>query len=138
MRLVRIISCLSVALTISLSASAQKNFAKDADAAFRNEAYYQAKDLYKKAFPKTPKPEDKARIVFQIGECYRLMTDSKQAEVWYRKAIKSQYKDPVAIFYLAESLKEQGKYADALIEYNKYNKKVPETPATMESQGANE
>ncbi len=36
------------------------------------------------------------------------MTGSKQAEVWYCKAIKSQYKDPLAIFYLVEVLKQQG------------------------------
>lgn len=125
MRFVRLIACLSIAFTVSLTASAQKNFAKDADRAYRNEAYYEAKDLYKKAFPKTPKAADKARIVFMIAECYRKMLDPLQAEVWYEKAIKSKYDDPIAHLYLAQSLKEQGKYADALKEFNKYKAEVP-------------
>ena len=125
MKFLRLIVCLSVALTCSFAVSAQKNFAKDADAAFANEAYYQAKDLYKKAFPKAPKAAEKARIIFQIAECYRFMTDAKQAEVWYEKAVKSRYPDPIAHFHLASVLKEQGKYAEALKSYNEYNGKVP-------------
>lgn len=125
MNLFRLIACLSISLMLALPAVAQKNFAKDADAAFRNEAYYTATDLYKKAYPKVPKAEEKARIIFQIAECYRLMTDAGQAEVWYNKAIKSKYKGPEAHLRLAEVLKEQGKYADALVSYNKYKSKVP-------------
>jgi peptidoglycan-associated lipoprotein len=125
MNLLRLITCLSISLILALPAVAQKNFAKDADLAFRNEAYFTAKDLYKKAYPKVPKAEEKARIIFQIAECYRLLTDANQAEVWYSKAIKSKYKDPTVRLRLAEVLKEQGKYAEALKEYNKYSSEVP-------------
>lgn len=125
MKLFRLITCLSISLILALPAVAQKNFAKDADAAFRNEAYYTAKDLYKKAYPKVPKAEEKARIIYQIAECYRLMTDANQAEVWYGKAIKAKYKDPVVHLRLAEVLKEQGKYAEALKAYNKYKERNP-------------
>jgi hypothetical protein len=57
---------------------------------------------------KMPKPEDKAQIFFQIAECYQLMTGSKQAEVWYCKAIKSQYKDPMAISILLKCSSSRG------------------------------
>ena len=128
MRIVRLISCLSVALVLSLGAIAQKNFAKEADAAFANEAFYTAKDLYKKAYPKIPKAAEKARIVFQIAECYRYMTDSKQAAVWYEKSIKAKYSDPIAHFHLANVRKEQGDYAEALKAFNKYKSLAPDDP----------
>lgn len=40
----KLINTLFIILAISLCTNAQNNFAKDADAAFQNEAYYCAKD----------------------------------------------------------------------------------------------
>jgi len=125
MNIIKLFACLTLTLALAIPAMAQKNFTKDADAAFANEAYYQAKDLYKKAFPKASKAAEKARIIFQIAECYRFMTDAEQAEVWYAKAIKAKYPDPIAQKNLAMMLKQQGKYAEALKEFNEYNKKRP-------------
>ncbi len=125
MNVLRLIICLSIAFGFSSVASAQKGLVKDADLEFRNEAYYRAADLYKKAFPKTPKPADKARIIYKIAECYRLMTNAKQAQVWYTKAIKSKYDDPLVHFYLGQVLKEQGKYPEAIKAYKEYNAKSP-------------
>ena len=109
----------------SLSLSAQKNYKQDADIAFSGLKYYQAIDLYKKAYTKEKSKEVKSEILFKIAECYRLKEDGTQAAVWYSKAITAKYDDPIAILYLADIYKSQGKYEEAIVEYNKYKAAKP-------------
>lgn len=103
----------------------QKDYSKDADLAFKSEEFYTAIDLYKKAYSKEKSKDKKAEIVYRIAECYRLTNNTKQAETWYKKADKINYPDPTVIFYLAETKKMQGKYEEALVEYNRYLEKKP-------------
>ena len=49
---------LIVALLFSADVMAQKNFSKDADKAFVNQEYFNAIELYKKAFTKIKKKEE--------------------------------------------------------------------------------
>jgi peptidoglycan-associated lipoprotein len=119
---------LVIALLFSTNVLAQKNFSKDADNAFTNKEYFNAIELYKKAYTKAKRKEDKAFIIFRTAECYRMIGDNKQAEAWYIKAIKANYTDPKAILYLADAKKALEKYNEALIEYNNYKKAVPSDP----------
>lgn len=119
---------LAIFLLFSTHAVAQKNFSKDADKAFDNKEYFNAIELYKKAYTKAKRKEDKALIIFMTAECYRMINDNKQAEAWYTKAIKANYPDPKAELYLADAKKAQEKYNEALIEYNNYKKQVPSDP----------
>src|SRR4051812_28637807 len=119
---------LAIILFFSTAAVAQKNFSKDADKAFDSKEYFNAIELYKKAYTKAKKKEDKALIIFRTAECYRLINDNKQAEAWYIKAIKANYTDAKAKLYLADAKKTQEKYNEALIEYNNYKKEVPSDP----------
>ena len=124
----KLTTALAIILFFSTAAVAQKNFSKDADKAFDNQEYFNAIELYKKAFTKAKKKEDKAFIIFRTAESYRMINDNKQAEAWYTKAIKANYTDPKAILYLADAKKAQEKYNEALIEYNNYKKAVPSDP----------
>lgn len=119
---------LAIILFFSTAAVAQKNFSKDADKAFDNQEYFNAIELYKKAYTKIKKKDEKARNIFMTAECYRMINDNKQAEAWYIKAIKANYPDPKATLYLADAKKAQEKYNEALIEYNNYKKLVPSDP----------
>ncbi len=111
----------------TLNGTAQKDFAKEADALYRNEAYFSAIDAYKKAEASAKKPADKARHNFQIGECYRLMVDQPQAEVYYARAIKLHYEDndPTVLLRMAEVMREQGNYKEAQKHYEQYLAKKP-------------
>ena len=61
--------------------SQSKNpFVIQADLNFKNEAYFDAIDLYKKGEVKEKDIEEKGRINFQIAECYRLDVEPAQAE----------------------------------------------------------
>ncbi|MCE3279502.1 MAG: ompA 2 [Bacteroidetes bacterium] len=119
---------LAILLFFSTTAVAQKNFSKDADKAFDNREYFNAIELYKKAYTKIKKKDEKARNIFMTAECYRMINDNKQAEAWYIKAIKANYPDPKATLYLADAKKAQEKYNEALIEYNNYKKQMPSDP----------
>ena len=112
---------------------AQKNYAKEADDAYKFYQYYEAIDLYKKAYSKVKKNKaEKARIIFQIAECYRFSNDTKYAETWYKKAVNAKYPDKIAVLYYADMLKINEKYEDAIIQYNLYNTLVP-----SDTRGAN-
>ena len=105
---------------------AQKNWAQDADNSFKYYKYYEAVGLYKKAYGKVKKNKaEKARIIYQIAECYRLTNDTKQAESWYKKAVGVKYPDPLCHLYYAEMLKANEKYPEAVVEYNAYKELVP-------------
>jgi peptidoglycan-associated lipoprotein len=104
---------------------AQKNFYKEAERKFDTFEYFAAIDLYKAAYKKAPK-NIKPDCLWKIAECYRLINDVKQAEVYYQKAIKAQCESKtLAQLYLADMKKQQEKYPEALAEYEKYQKEVP-------------
>jgi peptidoglycan-associated lipoprotein len=125
MNMKRLFGLLTLVLCLGLTTFAQKNYKQDADMAFSGNKYYQAIDLYKKAYTKEKSKEVKAEILFKIGESYRLKEDGTQAAVWYNKAITAKYPDPLAIYYVANIFKSQGRYEDAIVEYNKYKAANP-------------
>lgn len=116
-----------ILLVFCLKAEAQKNYFKDAEKHFASKEYYAASVLYKKAYEKAAK-KDKPYILFQLGQCYRLINDVKNAESYYAKAVKVHYTDPVSVLYLADVQKMQGKYSEALNNYKKYAGIVPSDP----------
>lgn len=120
-----ILSAIAI-LTFAFSGKAQKNYLKDGDAAFAGQQWFNAIELYKQAYPKIKKADIKARTLFRTAECYFAINDLKGAEAYYQKAIKAKYPDPIAILKLADVLKTEGKYAEAIVEYNNYKKEVPD------------
>lgn len=106
------------------SAQAQQ-LVKEADNAFKNEAYFAAIDMYKKAYAKENDGNEKARMLFQIAESYRKILDYDQQIIWYNKALKAQYNDPKAYLYLARAYQRQGDFKEAIENYKRYQEKVP-------------
>ncbi|MCB0430192.1 MAG: OmpA family protein [Flavobacteriales bacterium] len=125
-RLSRILCAFILLFIVSLSASAQMNFMKEANDAYDAMKYFEAIDLYKKAYTKAKKPAQKAEILFKTAECYRMSNDTRQAEVWYDKALKAKYKDHVAQLYYADMKKANEKYDEAIVEYNAYKALEPD------------
>ncbi len=121
----KLFTTLVLGLFISTVALAQGKSAEEADRAFENGFYFNAIELYKKAYTVEKQASTKAELVFKVAESYRMLGDAEQAEVWYEKANKAQYPDPITYFYIGEMLKQQGKYADAIAAYNRYKEKRP-------------
>jgi peptidoglycan-associated lipoprotein len=106
---------------------AQKRKSERAYASFNAGEYFDSIDLFKDTYSKTSKSDKNTRteLVFMIAECYRLTNDPKNAETWYKLAVKSSYSKPEAQYYLAESYKKNGKYQQAIDEFKKYKQIAP-------------
>ncbi len=107
------------------SAFAQKSITAKADKAFETGKYFLAIDEYKYAYAKAKDKDKKNQIMFMVAESYRMIQDNRQAEIWYRKVIKKNIDKPVATLYLADAMRAQGKYEDAMKEYENYAKLDP-------------
>ncbi len=107
--------------------NAQKRKAERAYSSFNAGEYFTAIDEFKNAYSKTKKADKNTRteLVFMIAESYRLINDPKNAETWYKLAVKSSYSKPEAQYWLAESLKKNGKHQLAIDEFKKYKQIAP-------------
>ncbi|MCU0462713.1 MAG: OmpA family protein [Bacteroidales bacterium] len=117
-----LILILLVLIATFQEAPAQKRKAERAYAAFEAGEYYEAIDQFKDTYSKTKSTDKagKAELVYMIAECYRLINDPKNAETWYKLAVKSTNSKPDAQYWLAESMKKNGKYQQAIDELKKY------------------
>ncbi len=116
------------ALIIGLSLQAQKNYIKSADEALKYGQYFNAIELYKQAYTKAKKPDVKAKILYKTGLAYKSINDLKSAETYLQKSISAKYPDPAVHMVLADVLKAQMKYPEAMAEYETYKKENPSDP----------
>jgi len=120
-----ILATLSLTLLFATTAFGQSKIAEEADDAYAKGFFFNAIELYKKAYTVEKKASTKAELIFKVAESYRALGDMQQAEQWYERANKAQYSDPITYFYIGESLKQQGKYPEAIAAYNRYKEKKP-------------
>jgi len=107
--------------------SAQKKRGERAYSAYNAGEYYEAIDQFKDTYSKTKRADRETRteFIFMIAECYRLINDPRNAETWYKLAVKSSFSRPEAQYWLAASLKKNGKYQQAIDEFKKYKQVAP-------------
>ena len=125
-----LISALFIFMSGDLYAQ-RRNPAKNADLAFGRKQYTEAADRYKKAYRKVRRnKEERNRISFQMGECYRLIGLTKRAEPYYKRLLKTDYPyaHPEVYLNLAETYKMNQKYKEAIEMYSLYAEKVPDDP----------
>ena len=106
----------------------RRNPAKNADLAFGRKQYTEAVDLYKKAYKRSKRNKtERARISYQMAECYRLIGLSKRAEPYYRRVLKTDFPNTHPEVYLnaAETFKTNEKFNDAIANYETYIKAAP-------------
>jgi peptidoglycan-associated lipoprotein len=108
-------------LILSIAGFSQKALQK-ADAAFQQHSYYTAINLYKQVYSDAPN-DKKPLILYRSGYASQEINDYKGAETYYNKAIASNFDDPIVYYKLAEVLKSQKRYDDAIVEYKNYKAK---------------
>ena len=124
LRLLLVFTMAAVTVFAAKTAKTFKSKTPKADRAFNTAQYYSASTLYKKAYAKSKKTEYKSYAAFKAGECARLMNNNVEAEDFYAKAIKAKYKDPIVLLNYAEALKRNGKYAEAVAQFNAYKESL--------------
>ena len=112
---------------VSSSLYGQGSIYKKANKAFETGEYYKARELYKKAYTRSNERKEKTEISFKMANCAMLMGDYKLAESYYKRTIKLRYIEmfgnPIVIFNLAEALKGQEKYDEAIEKFQEYSLK---------------
>ncbi len=109
----------------------RRNPAKSADEAFARQQYTVAIEKYKKAYKKVKKnKEEKNRISYQMAECYRFTENYKRAEMAYKRLVKYEYdkRNPEVLLHLADMLKINQKFDEAIEYYNRYAEVMPDDP----------
>ena len=98
---------------------------KNADDFYLAKEYSEAIDHFKKAYSKVKTREEKAEIAHRLAECYKFTFNYRAAEAQYKRAIK--LKQAIVDNYLgvAEMLKYQGEYEEAIVAYNDLLKVFP-------------
>ena len=90
--------------------------------------YFDAANTYRKVYNKLRSKEKRAlrgEVAYQIGTCYRLINVAPRSSAAYRNAIRYNYPDSMAIFYLARELQYEGKYKEAEKYYRMFLEKAP-------------
>jgi len=111
----------AAALLLSVAGFSQKSL-KKGDEAFDAHQYFNAVNYYKDAYGVASK-DKKPMILYKSGVASQEINDIKGAESYFQKAIASNYDDPAVYLHLAEVLKMQMRYPEAIVEYNNYKAK---------------
>ncbi len=85
--------------------------------------FYDASKTYRKVYNKLTKREERAQrgeVAFKMGLCYDRLGQAARASAAFQNAIRYGYPDSTAHFLLAKSLHAEGKYAQAVKEYDAY------------------
>lgn len=116
---------LSLILLISVSLNAQNKKYVKAYKTYNAGEYFKAIDFFKEAYESITDKDEKTKIIFHIAECYRYTNQPKKAALWYSKAIKKKYENPIAYLHYANALKMMGNYEEAKVQFEAYKELVP-------------
>lgn len=127
MKLITRVVAVILLMSLYVDGVSQTSRLRRANEFFEAGGYFEAVELYRKDLDKVPK-EEMGIYLHRMGDCFRLMGEARQAEIWYSKAIMRDAPDPIVFFHYAEMLKMGEKYDEALEQYEKYKELVPNDP----------
>lgn len=113
---------LAVAGALSLGSCKGPKLA-DANAQFGRGEYFNASKTYKAVYNKlNPKTDRELRgeVAYQLATCYRRLNMAPNASAAYQNAIRYEYPDSMAFYYLGRSLQAEGKYQPAIDAYTTF------------------
>lgn len=90
---------------------------------FARGEYFNAAKSYRAVYNKLSPKQDRAlrgEVVFQLATCYRRLNQAPQASAAYQNAIRYEYPDSMAFYYLGRSLQAEGKYQPAINAYRSF------------------
>lgn len=129
MKFIARLLAISILIGICFEGVSQTARLKRANALFEAGGYFEAVEIYRRDLDKVSR-EEMGFYLNRIADCYRLVGNARQAEIWYAKAVNREGVDPKAFFYYAEMLKMGEKYDEAIEQYQKYKQLVPNDPLT--------
>ncbi|NUM30787.1 MAG: tetratricopeptide repeat protein [Bacteroidetes bacterium] len=100
---------------IKLNPDKNSYYIKLADAYFGNNQTYKARDMYLKAVSRNADAE----TYFKTGSFFFLVRKYNEAKIYLNEALKKDESYPKAYFFLAQSFKETGDTANAIMYYKR-------------------
>lgn len=91
---------------------------KVGDDLYNRGSYYNAVEVYNMAWEDKP---DHSGIAFKIAETHYMLRDYSSAATWYKNVIElDSLGYPTAQYYRAKSLKQSGKYDEAIVAFQNF------------------
>ena len=89
--------------------------------------YYDAAQIYRRVYSKTPTKKTylKGSIAFHMAECNRKIGSTQKAQSGYSNAIRYDYDNSSKVFYSALMLQKLGRYAEAKKQYTAFLDSFP-------------
>ena len=127
MKSTRHLICILIFLGLCLNLQAQSLVTRDADDAYANLQYTVAASKYKKAYAIAKAAPEKERILYRLAECYRMINDTKNAEITYGTLVRNGFdkKNPMVLLYYADAQRANEKYDEAKDNYELFTKAEP-------------
>lgn len=100
-----------------------------ADQQFARGEYFDASKTYRGVYNKLNPREDRelrGRVAYQLATCYRKLNMAARASAAYQNAIRYEYPDSMAYYYLGRSLQMEGKYGPAINAYRTFLEYAPD------------
>jgi outer membrane protein OmpA-like peptidoglycan-associated protein/tetratricopeptide (TPR) repeat protein len=120
------ITFLIVLICLSGMQTIQANIRK-ANRYFELYKYSQAIPLYKKSLSSS-NMSVKKEATEKLGDCYRLINDVREAQLWYARAVTFPHPKPIMYYYLGNTLKSTEQYEQAKSAFLKYAELNPSDP----------
>lgn len=95
----------------------------EADAQMERGEYFDASVTYRKIYNKLNRKEDRplrGEVAYKLAGCYRKLNMASRASAAYQNAIRYEYPDSMAFYYLGRSQQAEGKYAQAIQSYTRF------------------
>ncbi len=120
--------------TLFLSSCSKKGSLSAAREAYDKKEYFIAGDNYRKVYSSSKKKEERIEASYKAADCYRLMNDNKNADLWYFKAVKLDPKNSDAQLRLAQAKKKNQEFDKAIIEFKNYQKMGGDAVVNVEKE----
>jgi peptidoglycan-associated lipoprotein len=128
MRIYSILAFLLIGLFFPSDMNGQSRRLDRAERAWSAGEYYEAIDLYKDAYSAVSDRDLRTEIIFRIAKCYMKVSDIRQTESWFRRAITRNFENPDVYWYYGEALKMNEKYEEAIEQFRIFKELVPDDP----------
>ena len=107
---------------LALFVSCRSAKLSDAEEKQRIGEYYEAAAIYRRVYTKTsPTKRDlRGYVAFRMAECNRLINSTAKAVSGYMNALRYDYPDSILYLRLGQMQQKNGRYADAIKNYDAY------------------
>ncbi len=125
-----ILTIITFVLLTLLLPSCKGGKLSDADAQMNRGEYFDASKTYRKIYNKLTKREERplrGEVAYKLGTCYSRLNQSARAAAAFQNAIRYEYPDSMAFYYLGRSLQADGKYPQAIQAYTTFLEWQPDS-----------